>query len=83
MIANPERVDSVIVDRGFADRSDPLLQILKHDPYKWREFNAEDTVRFYALRLEEMGLTKSTPQKIIVGGTNWRFLNELKRELKA
>jgi hypothetical protein len=33
--------------------------------------------------IAEMGLVKSTPQKIIADGTDWRFLNELKRELKA
>ena len=81
--SEPERVASVIVDRGFAHRSDPLLQILKDNPYKWREYNAEDTVRFYALRLQEVGLIKSSPQKIIAEGTDWRFLNELKRELKG
>ena len=81
--SEPERVASAIVDRGFADRSDPLLQILKDNPYKWREYNAEDTVRFYALRLQEAGLIKSSPPKIIAEGTDWRFLDELKRELKA
>jgi NitT/TauT family transport system substrate-binding protein len=30
-----------------------------------------------------MGFVKSSPQKIIADGTDWRFLNELKRELKA
>ena len=40
-------------------------------------------MRFYALRLHEAGLIQSTPQKIIADGTDWRFLNELKRELKA
>jgi len=44
---------------------------------------AEDTLRFYALRLREAGLIKMTPNEIIAGGTDWRFLNELKRELKA
>jgi NitT/TauT family transport system substrate-binding protein len=81
--SEPERVAKVIVDRGFADRSDPLLQILKDNPYKWHDYNAEDTVRFYALRLQEVGLIKSSPQKIIADGTDWRFLNELKHELKA
>jgi NitT/TauT family transport system substrate-binding protein len=33
--------------------------------------------------LHEVGLIKSSPQKIITEGTDWRFLNELKRELKA
>jgi hypothetical protein len=31
----------------------------------------------------DVGLIKSTPQKIIADGTDWRFLDELKRELKA
>ena len=41
------------------------------------------TLRFYALRLHEMGMIKSTPRKIITQGTDWRFLNELKKELKG
>ena len=53
-------------------------------PYdKWRVYDAEDTIRFYALRLYEVQLIKSSPQKIIADGTDWRFLDELKRELKA
>jgi NitT/TauT family transport system substrate-binding protein len=81
--SEPEQVARAIVDRGFADRSDPLLQILKDNPYKWREYDSEDTVRFYSLRLQEVGLIKSSPQKIIADGADWRFLDELKRELKA
>jgi NitT/TauT family transport system substrate-binding protein len=57
---------------------------LNEVPYdKWREYDAEDTVRFYALRLGEAGMVRSTPQEIIAAGTDWRFFNELKRELKA
>ena len=40
-------------------------------------------MRFYALRLHEVGMIKSSPNTIIAEGTDWRFLNELKRELKA
>jgi NitT/TauT family transport system substrate-binding protein len=69
---------------GFTPRYDYAPQTLKDNPYdRWREYDAEDTVRFYALRLREAGFIKSTPQKIIADGTDWRFLNELKRELKA
>ena len=50
---------------------------------KWRGFDPEDTVRFYALRLHEVGMIASSPQKIIAQGTDWRFLNELKKELKG
>lgn len=59
------------------------MQALKELPYaKWREYDAEDTVRFYALRLHEARLIKSTPQRIIAQGADWRFLQELRRELK-
>jgi len=50
---------------------------------KWRDFDPEHTVRFYALRLREAGMIKSTPQKIIARGTDWRFLSDLKKELKG
>jgi NitT/TauT family transport system substrate-binding protein len=53
-------------------------------PYgKWRNYDPEDTVRFYALRLHEAGMIKTIPQKIIAQGTDWRFVNELKKELKG
>jgi NitT/TauT family transport system substrate-binding protein len=50
---------------------------------RWRDYDAEDTVRFYALRLHESGMIKSTPSKIITQGADWRYFNELKRELKT
>jgi NitT/TauT family transport system substrate-binding protein len=80
----PARVARGLVDGGFTPRYDYALQTLTDVPYNnWREYDAEDTIRFYALRLHEAGLIKSSPQKIIADGTDWRFLNELKRELKA
>jgi NitT/TauT family transport system substrate-binding protein len=73
-----------LVDGRFTPRYDYALQTMRELPYdKWREYDAEDTVRFYSLRLREAGFIKSSPQKIIAEGTDWRFLNELKRELKA
>jgi NitT/TauT family transport system substrate-binding protein len=80
----PARVARQVVDRGFTPRYDYALQTLRENGYdKWREYDAEDTIRFYALRLNEVGWIKSSPQKIIADGTDWRFLEELKRELKA
>jgi len=80
----PERAAQRIVDRGFTPRYDYALQTMQEIPYnRWREYDAEDTVRFFALRLHEIGLIKSTPQKIIAQGTDWRFFNELKKELKG
>jgi len=82
--AEPARAARQLVDGGFTSRYDYALQTLNDNGYdKWRDYNAEDTIRFYALRLHETGFVKSSPQKIIADGTDWRFLNELKRELKA
>jgi NitT/TauT family transport system substrate-binding protein len=50
---------------------------------KWRQYDPEDTVRFYALRLREAGMLKSNPQKIVGQATDWRFLKELRQELKS
>jgi NitT/TauT family transport system substrate-binding protein len=80
----PARAAQRLVDGGFTARYDYALQTLGDNPYdKWREYDAEDTIRFYALRLREAGFIKSSPQKIIADGVDWRFLDELKRELKA
>jgi NitT/TauT family transport system substrate-binding protein len=82
--AEPKRIAQELVDGGFTERYDYALQALTEIPYdRWREFDPEDSMRFYALRLHEVGMIKSTPNKIIAEGTDWRFLNELKRELKA
>jgi NitT/TauT family transport system substrate-binding protein len=80
----PEQVARRLVDGGFAPRYDYALQTLNDVPYdRWREYDPEDTLRYYALRLYELGMIKSTPQKIIAENTDWRFFNELRRELKA
>jgi hypothetical protein len=83
-VSEPERVAQRIVDAGFTARYDYALQALKEIPYaKWRDYDVEDTVRFYSLRLREAGMIKSALNKIIAEGTDWRFFNELKRELKS
>jgi NitT/TauT family transport system substrate-binding protein len=83
-VGDPAGVARQLVAGGFTDRYDYAEQALRDVPYdKWREYDAEDTMRFYALRLQEVGMIKSSPQKIIADGTDWRFLDELKRELKA
>ena len=80
----PERAARVLVAGDFTPRYDYALETMKNVPYnKWRVFDPEDSVRFYALRLREAGMIKSTPQRLIAQGTDWRFLNELKKELKG
>jgi NitT/TauT family transport system substrate-binding protein len=73
-----------LVDRGYLARYDYAVQTLNDIRYGiWRDYDAADSVRFYALRMQETGMIKSSPQKIMAEGTDWRFLNELKRELKT
>jgi NitT/TauT family transport system substrate-binding protein len=80
--SEPESAARLVADKGY--RYDYSLQTMKEIQYaRWRAYDAEDTVRFYALRLYEAGIIKSTPSKIIAQGTDWRFFNELKRELKG
>jgi len=82
--AEPERIARFIVDGGFTASYKHALTTMREISYaRWREYNAEYTVRFYALRLQEAGIIKASPQKIIAQGTDWRFLNQLKKELKA
>jgi hypothetical protein len=68
--------------RATSSRPEVTLQTLQDVPYgKWRDYDPEDTVRFYALRLHEIGMIRSSPHQITANGTDWRFLNEVKREL--
>jgi NitT/TauT family transport system substrate-binding protein len=82
--SEPRRVARSMVDRGFFTTNyDYILQALNEIPYGiWRDVDPEDSLRFYALRMHETGLIKSTPQQI-TEGIDWRLINELKRELKV
>jgi NitT/TauT family transport system substrate-binding protein len=80
--AEPERAARLVADKGY--RYDYSLQTMREIAYaRWRDYDPEDTIRFYSLRLREAGMIKSAPNKIISQGTDWRFYNELKRELKT
>jgi hypothetical protein len=75
---------SYMADQGHEPRYELSLDVLKSLPYdRWRQADPEDTIRFHALRLYEVGMIKTPPNKLISQRTDWRFLNELKKELKA
>ena len=80
----PDRVARDLVDKGYTTNLEYTNQTLRNVTYaKWRTDDPEATLRFYALKLRDVGMIKATPQKILAQGTDWRFLNELKKELKA
>jgi len=82
--SDPRHAAQLMVDGGIAARYDYALQALSEVRYDvWRDFDPEDSLRFYALRLHEADLIKANPEKLIAEHTDWHFLNEIKRELKA
>jgi NitT/TauT family transport system substrate-binding protein len=70
--------------QGFNPDRELARQAIRELPYgKWRDYNPEETVRFYALRLREAGMVKASPQKLIAQGTDWRFVEQLRKEMKT
>jgi NitT/TauT family transport system substrate-binding protein len=70
----------------LAQRTTPDLEILTDATamvsYDWREFDPEETLRFFALRLGDVKLIKSTPQQVIAQGWDVAFMRQLRSELK-
>jgi NitT/TauT family transport system substrate-binding protein len=82
--AQPENAAQRLVEGGFTKRYDHAVQALREIPYRaWRDYDGEDSMRFYALKLHEAGMIESNPKQLLAESTDWRFLNEIKRELKA
>jgi NitT/TauT family transport system substrate-binding protein len=82
--AEPASAARQLVDGGFAERYDYALQTIEEIAYdQWHEYDPADSLRFYALRLHEAGMLNSSPNALLAEGTDWRFVDELKRELKA
>jgi NitT/TauT family transport system substrate-binding protein len=80
----PERPARRLVEEGFAPHYDIARQTLIDIPYaSWRELDPEDSLRFYALWLYEFGDLSSNPNRLIAKGVDWRFLEQVKRELKV
>jgi len=80
----PEQAAKLMVDKGLTKNYDYALEAMRQIPYNvWRDYDPEDTLRFYALRLRDAGFVKSNPDEIIKQGTDWGLLNELKVELKG
>lgn len=83
-VLEPERAAAYIVAKGYETRFDVALEVIKSLSYgRWRTHDPEDSLRFFGVRLHEVGMIRTVPQKLIARGTDWRFLNELKKELKA
>jgi NitT/TauT family transport system substrate-binding protein len=82
--SDPQAAAKDMVAKGFAKNYDYALQALTEGRYTtWRDYDAEDSLRFWGLRMQETSIIDANPNDIIATGTDWRFLEELKRELKT
>jgi NitT/TauT family transport system substrate-binding protein len=80
----PELAARALIATGFPTDYDRAVKVFSEIPYaQWREFDPEDTLRFFALRMHKLGLIKQSPEDLVAEIADWRFLNELKKELKA
>ena len=83
-VSQPQSAARLMVDRGVPAAYEHVLQAVREVGYaKWREYEPEDTMRFWSLRLRELGIVKSDPKKLLSQGTDWRFIAQLRKELKA
>lgn len=79
---DPQTVAEGAIEAGYSsDRAPQVLSDARYDV--WRDYDPEDSLRFYALRMKETKVTSMSPQDVIARGTDWRFLNELKQEMKT
>lgn len=80
--SDPARAAKFMVDKGYASNYAYTLEAMQDIVYnRWREYDPADTLRFYALWLRDAGMVKSSPDELIAKGTDWHFLDELKKEL--
>lgn len=79
--AEPDAVGEYLAGRGFALNIEHARKIMRHIPWaKWRDYDPEEAIRFYALRLKETGVIELSPEEIIDRGADWRFVESLRGE---
>jgi NitT/TauT family transport system substrate-binding protein len=81
---DPQRAMQSLLDNKVREIKEKqyMLDSLKAIPYgKWREYNPEETIRFYTLRLRDNGMIKMGPEEFIERHTNWSHLRSMKKEL--
>jgi NitT/TauT family transport system substrate-binding protein len=81
--ADPEMAARRLVEAEISPSYGEAFQAMNEIPYgSWREYDPEDTLRFFALRLHQAGMIDASPNEMLATSTDLRFLHELKQELK-
>jgi NitT/TauT family transport system substrate-binding protein len=82
-VSDPQGAAMRSVEKGFASNYDYALRTLNEARYGvWRDYDPADTLTFFALRMQELGMITKSPSEVLAASADWRFLNELKQELK-
>ena len=82
--SQPELATRTLMARSGGKDFEFTLRSVKDIGYrKWRDYSAEDTMRYWGLRLREYGMIKSDPKKLLAQGTDWRYFDHLKKEMKT
>ena len=81
---DPELGANAFLAQGYDVDPNYAREAVRELPFgKWRDYNPEETLRFYALRLREAEMVRNSPQKIIAGGSDWRIVDRLRKEMKT
>lgn len=79
----PGKAAQFLQDKGIEARYEVSLDVLQRLPYGiWRDWSVEDTLRFHAIRLRDVGMIKSTPNELVERCVDLRPLRALQRELR-
>ena len=81
---DPVAAVQLLVDRGYTTEFDYTLAAVQAiHSYNWRDYDAEDSLRFYALRLHEAHRLQQDPKQLIIRGTDWRPFADVKADVPA
>jgi NitT/TauT family transport system substrate-binding protein len=80
----PNEAAQLLQTKGIEPRRQVSLEVLQRLPYGiWRDWSVEDTLRFHALRLKDVGMIQSTPNELVNRSIDLRHLRALQRELRT
>jgi NitT/TauT family transport system substrate-binding protein len=60
-----------------------IYECIRYESFDWRDYDPEETLRFFALRLRDAKLIKKSPQQVIDEGSDFAYFRQLRKELKA
>lgn len=79
----PAAVRAAAVQGMFASPTtyDIALAVGKRCTFEWRDLDAQESLRFYALQLADQKLVKGSPQQLVAQASDFGYVEELKRQI--